>query len=241
MVEHSASSALELHRILAKYRTDRRWLFRGQSRLSWKLVPKAGRPPYDWVDDLQVFKAWKRHAIAFLPQGWMSDWEWLAVAQEHGLATRLLDWSRNPLAAAYFAVAEDDECDAVVYAARFKMRVDVDKVSPMEYGRVARFNPPDVVPRIVRQRGVFSVHGQPKTPLEEEADKLDGLERIVIPSAYRHELQCELDFYGINAATLFPDLDGLSRFANWSLESREYWKRLAPNEEENDGDATRER
>ncbi len=47
------------------------------------------------------------------------------------------------------------------------------------------------------------------------------LKQIVIAESYRPKLLAELARYGINSASLFPDLDGLSSYLNWTVESGE--------------------
>lgn len=91
----------DLHDTLSRYREDKRWIFRGHSNPDWELTPKAGRDPYSSVDDSLVFEAWKGQAVEYIQARPQNDWEWLAIAQHHGLATRLLDWTLNPLNAAF--------------------------------------------------------------------------------------------------------------------------------------------
>jgi FRG domain len=213
----------ELHDRLSSFGEG--WIFRGHADAGWRLKPKAGRPPF-LGHEQTPFEDWKLRAIEHLPAHIVSDWDWLAIAQHHGLATRLLDWTTNPLNAAYFAVRERRPGPAVIHAARFESPsvslVQARYAGPLDFDRVAVFRPRGVVPRIVRQGGLFTIHGPPSRSLEDYARKrLATLDRIIIAESYRPRLLAELARYGIHSASLFPDLDGLSSYLNWMVESGE--------------------
>lgn len=217
------TSFSELHEVFTFFSNDKLWYFRGQSNPEWDILPKAGRKPYNEIDDSAVFKSFKRQAIEYLQTRPNSDWEWLAIAQHHGLPTRLLDWTSNPLVASFFAVKEHLDKNAIIIAAKFKSQVPEDAINPMQWEHTSVFRPYRVVPRITRQGGLFSIHPNPNEPISKSTKGISDFKKVEIHSNYRSKLLSELLYYGINAATLFPDLDGISQFLNWTIETKEYW------------------
>lgn len=220
MTKVRVTSFSELHQALERCRDNPLWIFRGQSNASWKLVPKAGRTPFDRIEDDALFASWKSDAIQHITEKPGTELEWLAVAQHHGLATRLLDWSRNPLVAAFFAVWEDGNTDAALFAFMSPEMICAD-YSESPFNSDAKKNvfiwgPDAISTRISRQRGVFTVHQPARTPLYVLND-FEELMCIRIDRRYRSKLREELSYYGITRATLFPDLDGLANHHNWKI------------------------
>src|SRR4051794_7362217 len=122
MDELRVSGLSEFHEVITQNHGEwRRWFYRGHANPKYELVPSAGRPPLADKDDRRILEAWKRHALPYLDPTLreMNNWDYLAIAQHHGLVTRLLDWTFNALAAAFFALVKSDGTvnreDAVVY------------------------------------------------------------------------------------------------------------------------------
>jgi len=199
------------------------WVFRGVlNAQTHKLIPSFGR--VSGIDELGLLADFKARALPLMATQPHNEWEILAMAQHHGLPTRLLDWSTSPLVSLYFAampslnaagVIEPAATDAAVYALHACETVDVQAVeSPFKVENVMLYTPPHLSPRIPSQGGVFTVHPSPELPLDEQLpdheneDQAMQLRQFVIPKEKIFEIQQGLYLLGIRHGRLFPDMDG---------------------------------
>lgn len=155
-----------------------------------------------------------------------------ALGQHFGLATPLVDWTRSPFAAAYFAfeeVGSEQTKQRVVYGLdrlAIELRSGAVGESPEERrGSVIEFVEPmsDENQRLVSQSGLFT-KAPILVPVEQwvarafEGSKAAVLLRIKIPDADRLSCLGALERMNINHLSLFPDLVGASRSTNLKLE-----------------------
>ena len=203
---------------------DRIWIFRGHNSVDWTLTPKLGRPAFDGTRFADILSSFQRRALEFIVHKPEDTLDWITLAQHHGLPTPLLDWSYNPLVAAFFAVSPVTSEDCAIYAHRPMGRANGFK-DPLTFEGVAYVRPRGIAARVVRQSGVFTLHGPASCEMGKGLKKGDPIHRYIITKKYRKEMIYELDRYGINRMTLFPDLDGLSSYMDWSgrVDVRKYW------------------
>ncbi len=85
--------------------------FRGQGRSSWTLLPSIYRREPDvtkalGIEEMLFLDFNNRSRMIAERATARGDWELFFLMQHHRLSTRLLDWSRNLLIGAYFAVSD---------------------------------------------------------------------------------------------------------------------------------------
>ena len=100
------------------------FVFRGLSDAGYRLETSLMRlgGPY-WQLEKHLLRNFRKYALASFAGEMDSIWLLLALAQHHGLPTRLMDWTYSPYIALHFALASLDrfEIDGVIW------RVDYEK------------------------------------------------------------------------------------------------------------------
>lgn len=198
-----------------------RWVFRGHSNANYELIPSVGRGKHTAKSreryEQGLFDIFKREAKAYTDALPTSDWEWLSLAQHHGLPTRMLDWTYNPLVALYFAVEAQEDSDGKFFALR-AVRGDQDRAlppSPFGIDGPVKFFPNVITPRIRAQEGVFVVCQKIESPLNLNLPTDWTVEEHIVPFGKKKDLRYQLFRLGIHTSSLFPDLDGLSARLKW--------------------------
>jgi hypothetical protein len=190
-----------------------------------------------WKDqEERILRIFKRKAIHFLDvvPARDDDFEWLALMQDHGAPTRLLDFTWSPYVAAFFAL-HNSTTEAVIWACNpveIKKKKQVDLKNPGNFrkyllsgqGRFVYLGEPHAMNRrLIAQSGTFLVPAILDQSIEEilrdYPDPKQTLIKFILPAdKIREKGMRELYRMNITQATLFPDLDGLARSLAYELE-----------------------
>jgi hypothetical protein len=231
------------------------WAFRGQPDARWHLQSSLSRYLLAYVADRSEWQAREARAIRIFrrkahnylanPELLNDDLRCLSLMQHHGAPTRLLDFTKSPFVAAFFAL-ERTTTDAAIFAlntpalwrnsARPKTAPSLtrDELDPRVKGNLERYflsneneviwfgEPSEMDGRLIAQSGTFVVPGVIDRPLHAILDDYESdaelLRRIILPPSLRSDAMRWLYRMNITNASLFPDLDGLAKSIAVELE-----------------------
>jgi hypothetical protein len=226
--------------IEALFEHDTAW-WRGHAKAEWRLEAQVFRRNSKRPESpLAGETALMGHFVSRAPSrshrpypGSDDYFGWLFLAQHYGLPTRLLDWTENPLVAAYFAALQHpSDGDGCIWALwptglnhAFGVPVGLVQIrgaavrkiaesaftgnrSPEEI-EVLAIDGQEIDPRMLAQMSKFTLHSN-RTPLEQVPKNASWLRQFVIPKDAKARIRAQLSAVGIRGSNLFPDLDSLA-------------------------------
>ena len=246
MKEYTAHNVGELVGVIDQLPDCTIW-FRGHSVADWDLLPSVQREPYRKREQSLANDFYMKASVTLREKpDFRSYSDWITIMRHYGLPTRLLDWSRSPLIAAYFATADwmqypdDDACVWVLYPERLNAEegfqqylYSIDSHTAVQMIRPAfkREYQPDnqkVIDKVLAcypiehdlrvyvQQSAFTLHNTERR-LEEICDE-QMLSRIRIPREVKKKFLEELNLLGITVSYVYPDSEHIARELTERLE-----------------------
>ena len=234
--------------------SDGSYLFRGQGDATWLLearlvreVRKTELTPQQVIDlESSMQQEFEAQAHLYLEPSLLDEDDfiaWWALMQHHEAPTRLLDWTKSPQVALYFAVVDEPDRDGAVWFVHngrlreaMKQKCDtyfdriMDNIKELERECRSLDSTPTLytvqrirhTSRMVAQQGIFTLcthvlgdHG--RIIADTMRDEADAYGRWTIPKAEKRRLLYALRAANITASALFPGIDGIGRSLRDSL------------------------
>ena len=220
--------------------------YRGQASSEWALTPYFLRLD-GRQSESTLLKRFKQSAAMLIDTAPKQSFDWLFLMQHYGVPTRLLDWSESPLVALYFAVenitehGDKDGALWLLYPSEFNKNARIHNRN--EEGYIPSFDDEELASysieslksnpslqlypvatiatrnnaRIQAQHGVFTIHHQDQTPIEDIGDKSHVL-KLTIPGASKVQLKKQLELLGYSKFQLFPELSSIGDIIKESIQ-----------------------
>jgi hypothetical protein len=237
------------------FSNSRDYIFRGQRKENWDLMPTLFRclrekSLLDYVETMgehfDRFKLATRGRLKTSLLGLDEENELWAIGQHQGLKTPLLDWTKSPFVAAYFAFLKDSPDNmeyrvvfaiskAAVESISHWIRNNLKKLKLQRAPVLEIFEPEsNENPNLVNQNGLFTI-GQDFEDIQNWVKKYyphwikndphsinkTALFKLLIPNKDRLGFLKSLNQMNINHLSLFPNLYGAAKYCNFELEIEE--------------------
>jgi hypothetical protein len=229
---------LALVKVCRSQDPEREIWFRGQANADYVLLPSLFRTLNGKTKEEEIYRKYRQIVHRIQPQK-KGDWETLFDMQHNWIPTRLLDWSENLGIAVYFAVKYNDrKADMAIYLLdplglnRYSQKdaIPIIPDEPMGLDYVTQYlkkNPyPPQFPmairpnfsndRMVAQRGLFTIHGDELTPIEQLCPR--AITKVTVSKDVIDEANDFLEIANINEYTVFPDINGVSDYIRRMLD-----------------------